>query len=170
MQFGAVTTFPLGCLRRPPSGRREMSPRAGLRCVFLIMGTLVAHPSRPSEPLEILPALNNLPPFPLVALRALNVLSGTDTSLRELCALIRPDPVFAAEVLRIANSPLVAFSKEITSVLQASMLLGFRRLRRLIITLGFRSYMDKSFTQAQQACWRHSFASAMIAERIARWN
>ena len=106
----------------------------------------------------------------MVALRALNVLSGTDTSLRELCDLIRPDPVFAAEVLRIANSPLVAFSKEITSVLQASMLLGFRRLRRLVITLGYRSYMDKSFTPAQHDCWRHSFACAMVAERIARWN
>jgi putative nucleotidyltransferase with HDIG domain len=134
------------------------------------MGTLVANPSRPAETLEILPALDNLPPFPLVALRALNVLTGTDTSLRELCDLIRPDPVFAAEVLRIANSPLVAFSKEITSVLQASMLLGFRRLRKLVITVGLRSYMDKSFTPAQQACWRHSFASAIVAERIARWN
>ena len=133
------------------------------------MGTLTASPPRPVELIEILPALDNLRPFPMVALRAINVLSGTDTSLRELCDLIRPDPVFAAEILRIANSPLVAFSKEITSVLQASMLLGFRRLRRLIITLGFRSYMDKSFTQAQQACWRHSFASAIVAERIARW-
>ena len=134
------------------------------------MGTLAASPSGQVAPPDILPALDKLPPFPLVALRALNVLSGTDTSLRELCDLIRPDPVFAGEVLRIANSPLVAFSKEITSVLQASMLLGFRRLRRLVITLGLRSYMDKSFTPAQQACWRHSVASAMIAERIARWN
>ena len=134
------------------------------------MATLTVSPSRRAETFEILPALDILPPFPLVALRALNVLSGTDTSLRELCEVIRPDPVFAAEVLRIANSPLVAFSKEITSVVQASMLLGFRRLRRLVVTLGYRSYMDKSFTQAQQACWRHSFASAMVAERIARWN
>jgi putative nucleotidyltransferase with HDIG domain len=134
------------------------------------MATLTVSPSRLAETFEILPALDILPPFPLVALRALNVLSGTDTSLRELCEVIRPDPVFAAEVLRIANSPLVAFSKEITSVVQASMLLGFRRLRRLVVTLGYRSYMDKSFTQAQQACWRHSFASAMVAERIARWN
>jgi len=106
----------------------------------------------------------------MVALRAINVLSGTDTSLRELCDLIRPDPVFAAEILRIANSPLVAFSKEITSVLQASMLLGFRRLRKLVLTVGLRSYMDGSPTSAQQACWRHSFASAIVAERIARWN
>ena len=98
------------------------------------------------------------------------MLSGTDTSLLELCDLIRPDPVFTGEILRIANSPLVAFSKEVTSVLQASMLLGFRRLRRLVITVGLRSYTDKSFSPALQASWRHSVACAMVAERTARWN
>jgi putative nucleotidyltransferase with HDIG domain len=134
------------------------------------MGALTADSPRLDEQLERLPALENLPPFPLVALSVLSVLSGTDSSLKEICDLIRVDPVFAAEILRIANSPLVAFSKEITSVLQASMLLGFRRLRRLVTTVGLRSYMDKSFTRALQACWRHSVATAMIAERIARWN
>jgi putative nucleotidyltransferase with HDIG domain len=134
------------------------------------MATLTASASRPAKALDIVPALNNLPPFPAVALRAMNVLSGTDTSLRELCDLIRPDPVFAGEILRFANSPLVAFSKEITSVLQASMLLGFRRLRRVVITVGLRSYTDKSSTPALQACWRHSVACAMVAERTARWN
>src|SRR5205085_11927508 len=111
-----------------------------------------------------------LPPFPAVALKALNVLSGTDSSLIELCDLIRTDPVFSAEILKVANSPLVAFSKEVTNMLQASMLLGFRRLRRLVITVGFRSYVHDTVTPAQRACWRHSVACAMIAERMARWN
>ena len=133
------------------------------------MGTLVA--SRTSaRSLEILPALNKLPPFPAVALKALNVMAGTDNSLSELCGLVRCDPVFAGEILRIANSPLIAFSKEITSILQASMLLGFRRLRRVVVTVGLRSYMEKSFTPALRSCWRHSIACAMVAERIARWN
>jgi len=122
------------------------------------------------EPAQVSPALEKLPPFPVVALRALNVLAGTETSLRELCDVIRPDPVFSAEVLRLANSPLVAFSKEVTSVLQASMLLGFRRLRRLVITVGLRSYLDSAPARLLRSCWRHSVACAMIAERTARWN
>jgi len=134
------------------------------------MGTLTTIPSRSVALTEILPALDKLPPFPAVALRALNVMAGTDSSLAELCSLIRCDPVFAGEILRIANSPLVAFSKEITSILQASMLLGFRRLRRVVVTVGLRSYMEKSFTPALRSCWRHSVACAMVAERTARWN
>jgi putative nucleotidyltransferase with HDIG domain len=134
------------------------------------MGTLIASPPKRAKPLEILLALDNLPPFPTVALRAMKLLSGTDTCLGELCDLIRCDPVFTGEILRFANSPLVAFSREITSVMQASMLLGFRRLRRVVITVGLRSYLDKSLTSVLRACWRHSVASAMLAERIARWN
>jgi len=109
-----------------------------------------------------------VPPFPTVALKALNLIAGTDTSLLELCNLIRPDPAFSTEVLRIANSPLVAFSKEVTNVLQASMLLGFRRLRSVIITVGLRTYLEQSFTPLLKSCWRHSVACGIIAERAAK--
>jgi putative nucleotidyltransferase with HDIG domain len=134
------------------------------------MGALAASSAKSVSHPEILLALESLPPFPSVAVKAMNMLSGTETSLGELCDLVRLDAVFTGELLRIANSPLIAFSKEVTSVLQASMLLGFRRLRRIVITVGMRSYMAESFTPALQACWRHSVACAMLAERTARWN
>jgi len=110
----------------------------------------------------------SLPPFPAVAVKALNMMAGTETSLLELCNLIRSDAAFSTEILKIANSPLVAFSKNITSVLQASMLLGFRRLRSVVITVGLRTYLAEPFSPPLQACWRHSVASAIIAERAAK--
>jgi putative nucleotidyltransferase with HDIG domain len=109
-------------------------------------------------------------PFPAIALKALNLMSGTDTSLLELCNLIRSDPAFSIAVLRIANSPLVAFSKDVTSVLQASMLLGFQRLRSVVITVGLKAYLKGSFTPLMQSCWHHSLACATIAERSAKWR
>jgi len=108
-----------------------------------------------------------LPPFPAVAVKALNLMAGTETSLIDLCNLIRSDAAFSTEILRIANSPLVAFSKDITSVLQASMLLGFRRLRSIVITVGLKAYLAEPFTPLLHACWRHSVACAIIAERAA---
>jgi putative nucleotidyltransferase with HDIG domain len=134
------------------------------------MGSAAATRAPSATPQGILEALERLPPFPTVALQAMNVLAGEDASLGELCELVRCDAVFAAEILRIANSPLIAFSKEITSIMQASMLLGFRRLRRLVITVGLRSYMNQSPLPALRAGWRHSLASAIVAERISRWN
>src|SRR5271157_348771 len=111
---------------------------------------------------------DKLPPFPAVALKALNLMAGTDTSLLDLCNLIRSDPAFSTAILRIANSPLVAFSRNITSVLQASMLLGFQRLRGVVMTIGLRAYLQDSFTPLLHSCWRHSVACAMIAERTAK--
>lgn len=110
----------------------------------------------------------SIPPFPAVALKALQLMAGTDTSLIDLCNLIRPDLAFSAAILRMANSPLVAFSKNVTSVVQAATLLGFRRLRSVVITVGLKAYLQSSFTPLMQACWHHSLACAIIAERSAQ--
>ncbi len=109
-----------------------------------------------------------IPSFPAIALKALNLMAGTDSSLLNLCNLIRSDPAISIAVLRIANSPLVAFSRNITSVVQASMLLGFQRLRSVIITVSLKAYLEASFTPLMTSCWRHSVATAIIAERSAK--
>ena len=113
---------------------------------------------------------DSIPPFPVVALKALKLMAGTDTALLQLCNLIRSDQAFSSAILRIANSPLVAFSKNVTSVLQASMLLGFYQLRRVVITVGLKAYFNNTFTPLLSACWRHSIACAIIAERSADWS
>jgi putative nucleotidyltransferase with HDIG domain len=110
----------------------------------------------------------SIPPFPAVALKALKMMARTDTSLFELCNLIRSDPAFSTAVLGIANSPLVAFPKNVTSVVQASMLLGFGRLRSVAITIGLKAYLRDCYTPLMGVCWRHSVATAIIAERSAK--
>ena len=130
--------------------------------------SLATGTSKGSEPIGLCWNTDNIPPFPAVALKALKLMAGTDTSLLELCNLIRSDHAFSAAVLGIANSPLVAFPKNVTSVLQASMLLGFRRLRTLVITVGLKAYFNNSFTPLMKLCWRHSVACAIIAERSAK--
>ena len=121
------------------------------------------------KPLELRWRPEDLPPFPAVALKALNLIGGRDTSLVDLCNLIRSDPAFSTAILKIANSPLVAFSRNITSVLQASMLLGFQRLRSVVITIGLKAYLKEPFAPPLRSCWRHSVACAMVAERTAQW-
>src|SRR5271165_6240154 len=95
--------------------------------------------SKAAQPMELRWDPESIPPFPAIALKALKLMAGTDTSLLELCNLIRSDVAFSTAVLTIANSPLVAFPKQVTSVLQASMLLGFHRLRNMVITVGLKA-------------------------------
>lgn len=111
--------------------------------------------------------LDKIPPFPAIALRGLNIMTGRDSSLSDLCDLIRSDPEFSSAVLRMANSPAIGFSGRITSVLQASMLLGFCRLKSVVITIGLKSYLEDVLTPLLQSCWRHCMACAVVAEEAA---
>jgi len=111
--------------------------------------------------------ITDLPPFPAVAIRALQLVSRSDTRLNDLHSLICSDPAFATEILRLANSPLYGIRVEIKSTLQATMLLGFERVKGLAFTIGIRAFLGNAVNfPALRTCWRHSLACAMIAEEI----
>lgn len=113
-------------------------------------------------------ALIHLPPFPPLALRIMRMVARTDVSMKQLSDLISADQVFSSEILTIANSPLFSSSREITSILQATTLLGLERMKGLAVTVGVRAYLgDWLSLPALRACWRHSLACALIAEKLA---
>jgi len=112
-------------------------------------------------PLEML----TLPAFPSVSVKAIRLLSNSDTRLLELHEALSADPSFSSEILRIANSPLYPAMSQVKSLTQASMLLGFERLKGIVVSLGARSYLtDLLHVPVLRACWRHSLACALIAE------
>lgn len=111
-------------------------------------------------------ALINLPPFPAVAARILQLLLQENASVKDLSALVEMDIAFSTEILTLANSALFAFRSEITSILQASVLLGFERLKAIALTVGLRSYVRNFLTPGLLGCWRHSLACALISEQI----
>ena len=109
-----------------------------------------------------------LPPFPTVAIKALQIASNGSGRLRELHDTICTDQVFSGELLRLANSPLYGIRTAILSTLQASILLGYERLKALILTIGIRVYFTNVLTiPVLRVCWRHSLACAIVAEDLA---
>jgi HD-like signal output (HDOD) protein len=115
--------------------------------------------------------LVDLPPFPGIAVRALQLVSKSETRLHELHELICMDQVLAAEILKLANSPLYGVRTEVTTTTQAVMLLGFERVKGLLLTVAMRAYIGDSWdVPALKACWRHSLACAMVAEELAGAN
>jgi HD-like signal output (HDOD) protein len=108
-----------------------------------------------------------LPPLPAVAIRALQIASNGDGRLRELHDIVCTDQVFVGELLKLANAPLYGISSEIKSTLQASILLGYERLKGLILTIGIRMYLSNVLEiSVLRACWRHSLACAFVAEDL----
>jgi HD-like signal output (HDOD) protein len=88
--------------------------------------------------------------------------------MRRLSDLICADPALSCEVLIIANSALLAQRHRVTSILQAIVLLGTNTLKGVCLTVAVRAYLGNSLSYPSlRAIWRHSLASALIAEQLA---
>jgi putative nucleotidyltransferase with HDIG domain len=109
-----------------------------------------------------------IPPFPLIAIRILQLTNQDDVPLRQLSDLISSEPAFSSEVLTIANSALYARRVPVNNVLQAIAVLGTNTLKGLCLTVGVRAYLGSSLNhETLRAIWRHSLACALIANQLA---
>lgn len=109
-----------------------------------------------------------LPPFPQIAVRVLQLANDENVQLHELSDMVSSDPVFAGEVLTLANSAVYSTRYPSSSIFQAISVLGAKRLQSLCVTVGARAYMGRSMSMpATQGLWRHNLACAMIARRLA---
>ena len=107
------------------------------------------------------------PPFPESALRTLNLVNDESAGMRQLSDLISSDPALCYEVLIIANSALLAQRHRVTSILQATVLLGTHTLKGICLTVAVRAYLGPSMSYPSvRAVWRHSLACALIAEQL----
>ncbi len=146
--------------QKAANGRFAMDDMVGENGNAMINDCL---PGRSRQPV----ALANLPPFPSVAMRVMQLLRNNDVRLKELSDLISADQSFSAEVLRLANSPLFAFRTEIRGILQATALLGTERMKALAFTAGLQTYLEEPLKiPLLRNCWKHNLACAFVAEKV----
>jgi putative nucleotidyltransferase with HDIG domain len=114
-------------------------------------------------------ALKDLPPYRPVARKLMKLTAHADVQLEQIQQVLRMDAAFTADVLRLANSPLIGMRGEIKSVMQAVMMLGLERIKALATTLSLRAFLTTAGPNgALLASWRHNLATAIICERLAR--
>lgn len=114
-------------------------------------------------------ALENLPPFPAVATQLLQVVSREDVNLNEVGRFISSEPVFAADVLQIANSAVYGLTSQVNSITHAIVVLGLERIRGISLTRAFGKHFRPALkVVALQRCWQNSLAGALLAEKLAR--
>lgn len=112
-----------------------------------------------------LPVPPGLPPFAPVSVRLLEILSREDAVIEQIAELLRLDPAFVGEVLRLANSPAFGFERQIRTLAQAVAQLGTKRLRALIATVGLRQSSQSHISM--RGYWRHSVAAGFLAAEMA---
>ena len=114
-------------------------------------------------------ALDELPPFPLVASRLLEVLSQENAHITGVGRIIAAEPVFASRVLQMANSPLFALQTQVKTISHAIVLLGLDRVKAITVTRALGDFVAPVLkSSALRTCWQNSLACALLSEKLAR--
>lgn len=110
--------------------------------------------------------LAKLPPFSPIATRLMAIVADEDVSFKEVARLISLDPALAGEVLKLANSGLYGRRSTVNSVLHAIAIVGVQRLSQIVITAAIWKGLPRNPAPIIKVWWRHSIASALIAEHV----
>jgi HD-like signal output (HDOD) protein len=115
---------------------------------------------------DIVAWVGDLPPLPHVASRAISMLENPDVTSGDLTELLSSDPALAARVLKIANSAMFARQRQITTINQAIMVIGFKTLKGIVVAATLRQ-LNKKYGKLEQIIWENSLCTAMAANKIA---
>lgn len=103
--------------------------------------------------------------------KIVEIIRDPDSSIADLKNLIDVDPPLSAKVLRRANSAYYGLRREVLSIQEAIVFLGFRTLREIALTLKagkiFESGMETG-TYSRKELWKHSLAIALCSKNIYR--
>lgn len=113
-------------------------------------------------------ARRNLPTIPVVLTRIAAVVAGERSSARDLVRLIEHDQALAGKVLRLANSAFFGFSRRVSTIPRAVILLGFSTVRNLAIGVKVWEALTVGMERARvESLWAHAALVAVTAKLLA---
>jgi putative nucleotidyltransferase with HDIG domain len=118
---------------------------------------------------EIARNAGELPAFPGIAMSAMQLIDDPNTSARELQFVIAKDQALTARILKIVNSAMFCFEREVSTLSHAIAIIGLDTVRSVIVAATvqqmFHSGSGKDLTA--QLFWEHSWGAALAAKAIA---
>jgi HD-like signal output (HDOD) protein len=123
------------------------------------------------EILQVLRDIRNLPTLPDVVMEILRLCDDQSATTREISQLIEKDPVLTTKVLKLVNSSYFGLSKEIYSVNQALVLIGYNNLKSLIMSASMLQVFHQDSqvgSFSRKALWKHSIGVGIGARFLAK--
>ncbi len=109
----------------------------------------------------------NIPAVPMVAVRILRLVDDPKTEINDLQDAIMSDQALAARVIRLANSAYYGLRRDIDTISEAIVMMGFEIIKNLALAVSTRE-VYKSFGLLEQKLWEHSIGVSIAAGLIAR--
>lgn len=127
--------------------------------------------SNPFVKTSIEKSVQDLPALPGVVTRILKETEDPDTCAQTIERMIGMEPALASKVLRVVNSAYYGLSGQVTSLAQATVILGLQQVRNLVLSVGAFSTMKPKTprqNQMMESFWLHSFGTAAATQCISQ--
>jgi len=123
----------------------------------------------PITPQELIANLGDLPPLPQVAAQVLRLAADPDSTTDDLQRVVATDQALAAQILKIANSAMFGMVREVRTLTQAIMTLGFSTIKSIVIASSARNLYKRGGAGLQERLlWEHALVTALAARTYAR--
>ena len=110
-----------------------------------------------------------LPTIPSIASKIMTTAADPNASAEDLRQILEQDPSLAARVLKVANSSLYGFRREVETLRHAVTLLGFKTVESLVMAASLRDTF-KQFGLAEKMLWEHSTFAGVIAAKLSKYR
>ena len=120
---------------------------------------------------EIIGKVDSLPRFPGAAHRLMQAIGDENSSIGEIVDIIRYDQSVTTELLKLCNSAAVGLPRKVTSIDEATRLLGTQKLLRLVLEAHARALLGRQqagYGLPPGALWTHCVGVAVGADSLAR--
>jgi putative nucleotidyltransferase with HDIG domain len=111
------------------------------------------------------------PGMPATAAKLLPLLDNPDSTPSEVENIVKYDPGLTANILKLTNSAYFGIPTKVSSIKQAIILLGWKRLIQVVTTICMSPLMKKAipgYDLRSGELWRHSIAVSVAAELLVK--
>ena len=123
----------------------------------------------PMSPHEVIQNLGELPTLPQVATRVIRITADSDTSTDQLQNLIRTDQALASQILKVANSAMFGRMREVTTLTQAILTLGFSTTRSVVLASSVKNLFTRGPVGLQERIlWEHALVAALTGSAFSK--
>jgi HD-like signal output (HDOD) protein len=123
----------------------------------------------PITPQELIANLGDLPPLPQVASQVLRVSADPDANAEDLRKVISMDQALTSQILKISNSAMFGMMREVTTLTQAIMTLGFSTIKSVVIASSAKNLYHRGTVGLQERLiWEHALVSAIASRAFAK--
>ncbi|MCK5126439.1 MAG: HDOD domain-containing protein [candidate division Zixibacteria bacterium] len=118
----------------------------------------------------IISSIGELPAIPVIIASLMNLTSDLNTDINKITKALLADQSLTARVLKLSNSSFYGRAKEVKTLKEAIVLLGFNTLRSLVVATSTHSLYDSTGGENHNKLWEHTLASAISCRLVAKFS